>query len=218
MTRNLIIALVGAFVIGLGAMFLTGNGSSSPITPVNAQSTDLSEVDTSGVMDPTLGDENAPITMIEYASFTCPHCASFHANTFKQLKADYIDTGKVKFVSREVYFDRYGLWAGMVARCGGGDRYFGIIDLIYANQREWAQGEPAQIANNLRKFGLQAGIDNETLDACMTDADKATALNAYYQKNAEADGIRSTPSFVINGELHANMSYDELKAILDAEL
>lgn len=217
MNRNVIFALVGALAIGLGAMFLTGNGS-SPVTPVNAQSTDLADVDTSGVKDMVMGDENAPITMIEYASFTCPHCKTFHENVFKDLKKDYIDTGKVKFVFREVYFDRYGLWAGMVARCGGGERYFGIVDLVFEQQREWSQGEPAQIAGNLRKFGLQAGLDGETLDACMTDGEKATALNAFYQKNAEADGIRSTPSFVINGTLHSNMSYDEMKVILDAAL
>lgn len=217
MNRNLILALVGALAIGLGAMFLTGN-STSPVTPVNAQSTDLSDVDTSAVKDMFLGDENAPITVIEYASFTCPHCATFHENVFKDLKKDYIDTGKVKFVFREVYFDRYGLWAGMVARCGGGERYFGIVDLVFEKQREWSQGEPAQIAGNLRKFGLQAGLDGETLDACMTDGENATALNAFYQKNAEADGISSTPSFMIDGKLHSNMSYDEMRVILDAAL
>ena len=71
--------------------------------------------------DIVLGDDNAPVTVIEYASFTCPHCASFHINTWPRFKAEYIDTGKVRFILREVYFDRYGLWASMVARCGGAD-------------------------------------------------------------------------------------------------
>ena len=217
MNRNILIAIVGILAIGLGAFVLTGN-SPEPVTPLNAQTADASDIDTSSVKEMAIGDADAPITLIEYASFTCPHCATFHKNVFKQLKKDYVDTGKVKFVFREVYFDRYGLWAGMVARCGGGMRYFGITDLIFEHQREWAQGEPAQIAGNLRKFGKQAGLDDETLDACMTDGDKAAAMTAVYQKNAEADGIRSTPSLVINGKLHENMSYDDLKKILDAEL
>lgn len=217
MNRNILIAIVGVLAIGLGAFVLTGS-SSDPVSPVNAQTVEASDIDTSGVVEMFVGDADAPITLIEYASFTCPHCASFHANAYKNLKKDYVDTGKVKFVFREVYFDRYGLWAGMVARCGGGQRYFGIVDLIFEHQREWTQGEPAQIANNLRKFGKQAGLDDATLDACMTDGEKAAALTAVYQTNATADGIRSTPSLVINGTLHQNMSYDELKKVLDAEL
>ncbi|WP_298259657.1 DsbA family protein [uncultured Litoreibacter sp.] len=217
MNRNILIAIVGVLAIGLGAFVLTGS-SSDPVSPVNAQTVEASDIDTSGVVEMFVGDADAPITLIEYASFTCPHCASFHANAYKNLKKDYVDTGKVKFVFREVYFDRYGLWAGMVARCGGGERYFGIVDLIFEHQREWTQGEPAQIAINLRKFGKQAGLDDATLDACLTDGEKAAALTAVYQTNATADGIRSTPSLVINGTLHQNMSYDELKKVLDAEL
>jgi protein-disulfide isomerase len=217
MNRNILIAIVGVLAIGLGVFVLTGSAP-EPVTQLNAQTASASEVDTSTVKDMAIGDANAPITLIEYASFTCPHCATFHKNVFKQLKKDYVDTGKVKFVFREVYFDRYGLWAGMVARCGGGMRYFGITDLIFENQREWAQGEPGEIAGNLRKFGKQAGLDDATLDACMTDGDKAAALTAFYQENAKADGIRATPSLVINGKLHENMSYDDLKKVLDAEL
>ena len=95
------------------------------------------DVDTSTIQEMTLGDPDAPVTMIEYASFTCPHCADFHANQFKKLKKDYIATGKVHFIYRDVYFDRFGLWASMVARCGGEDRFFGITDMIYAQQKEW---------------------------------------------------------------------------------
>lgn len=217
MNRNILIAIVGVIVVGLGAFVLTGK-SADPVSPAEAQTTEVSDVDTSGVKEMFLGEEDAPITLIEYASFTCPHCATFHTNVFKHLKKDYVDTGKVKFVFREVYFDRYGLWAGMVARCGDGSRYFGIVDLIFDHQREWAQGEPAQIANNLRKFGKQAGLDDATLDTCLTDGEKAAALTAVYQENAKADAIRSTPSLVINGTLHNNMSYTDLKKILDAEL
>ena len=81
------------------------------------------------------GKKNAPVTIIEYASFTCPHCATFHRDIFPKLEKEYIQTGKVRFVYREVYFDAPGLWAALVARCGGEDRYFGIIKLLYEKQK-----------------------------------------------------------------------------------
>ena len=161
-------------------------------------------------------------TIIEYASFTCPHCASFHANTFKQLKADYIDTGKINFIYRDVYFDRYGLWAAIVARCGEGaeNRFFGIADMIYGKQREWASSSnsPQQIVDQLRTIGKTAGLTDAQLDTCFSDGDNAQALYAFYLKNAEADGINSTPSFVIDGRKYSNMSYDEMKDVIDAAL
>ncbi len=217
MNTKILAAVAAVIALAIGGWFVFGQSSGPGATAI-AQTSASGDVDTSGVVDFALGSDDAPITMIEYASFTCPHCASFHANTFKQLKADYIDTGKVKFVIREVYFDRYGLWAGMVARCDNGSRYHGLVDLIYEQQREWTQGEPAAIAANLKRLGKLAGMDDETLDACLRDAEKAEALNAYYIENAERDGIRATPSFVINGETHGNMSYEDLKRILDAEL
>jgi protein-disulfide isomerase len=170
------------------------------------------------VREMTLGEDDAPVEIIEYASFTCPHCASFHENAFGKLKKNYIDTGKVKFVLREVYFDRYGLWAGMVARCSGPDRYFGIVDILYERQKEWAKGDPAEIADNLRRIGRSSGMSEEQLEACLTDGEKAQAMVAVYQENAERDGINSTPSFMIDGELKSNMSYDELKTLLDEKL
>ena len=165
-----------------------------------------------------LGNPDADVTVIEYASFTCPHCRDFHDTVFEELKENYIDTGKINFVYREVYFDRYGLWAAMVARCGGEDRYFGIADLIYEQQQEWVQGEPADIVANLRRIGKTAGLTDEQLDACLSNGEKAQALVETYQANAAADEITSTPSFVIDGTKYSNMSYDEFAAILDEKL
>ncbi len=165
------------------------------------------------------GNPDATVTLTEYASFTCPHCATFHKEVYPQLKTDYIDTGKIKFVYREVYFDRFGLWASMVARCGDGDKFFGIADLIYKTQSEWTRaGEPAAIAGELRKIGRLAGMDNDTLDACLQDGDNAKTLVAWFEQNAAEDAITSTPSFLINGKKHSNMSYDEMKDLLDAAL
>jgi protein-disulfide isomerase len=177
------------------------------------------EVDTSTIADMALGQADAPVTVIEYASFTCPHCATFHDEVFPDLKRNYIDTGKIRFVHREVYFDRYGLWAGMVARCGGEMRYFGVADQIYERQREWTKGgDPAEVAANLRRIGLSAGLTDTQLDACLSDGEKAQTLVAWYQQNAERDGIEGTPSFIIDGEKHSNMSYEDFSALLDEKL
>ncbi len=172
-----------------------------------------------GIYEMTLGSEDAKVTVMEYASFTCPHCASFHESTFKELKANYIDTGKVRFVYRDVYFDRPGLWAAMVARCDGPDRFFGIADMLFNQQRDWVSGsDPVAIADKLRKIGKVAGMSEEKLEACLTDADKAEALYTWFEANTEADGVTSTPSLVINGETHGNMSYADLSELLEKEL
>lgn len=221
MTR-ILAGLAAVAVLALGGWWIfasqTGGTSAvpdlSPITSAEAQ-----EVDTSGIVEMTLGDPNAPVSVVEYASFTCPHCANFHAATFKQLKADYIDTGKVHFIYREVYFDRFGLWAAMVARCAGPEKYFGIAEILYDQQKQWTgSGEPGQIADALRKIGLSAGMEADKLDACLQDGAMAQAMVAVYQQNAEKDDVRSTPSFVIDGEKYSNMSYADFRAILDAKL
>lgn len=170
------------------------------------------------VEEMSLGNPDAAVTMIEYASLTCPHCAAFHANVYPQLKADYIDTGKIKFVMREVYFDRNGLWAAMVARCGGADKYFPFTELLYEKQREWISQDAVTTVNNLKALGRVAGMSDAQMDACLQDGPMAQAMVNTYQENAGADGIRATPSFVIQGKLVANSSYDELRAILDGHL
>lgn len=177
------------------------------------------EADTSQVLEMALGNEDAPVTVIEYSSFTCPHCKNFHEQVFGDLKTNYIDTGKVRFVYREVYFDRYGLWAGMVARCGGEERYFGIADLIFKQQSEWTDGSsPAEIADNLRRIGRQAGLSNDTIDACLQDGDKAQAMVALYQENAGKDDVQGTPAFIINGEKYSNMNFADFSEVLDEKL
>ena len=172
---------------------------------------------TTSIEEITLGDASAPVKVVEYASYTCPHCAAFHKDTFKKFRADYIDTGKVFFTYREVFFDRYGLWAAMVARCAGADRYFGVANMLYEQQGDWArQPDPASVAASLKRIGAQAGLSPEAVDTCLQDADMAQSLVAWYEANAAEDGVRSTPSFVINGEIHAgNMSLQQLGALVD---
>ncbi|WP_371170095.1 DsbA family protein [Aliiroseovarius sp. 2305UL8-7] len=219
MTRLLPILLAAVLLIGGGAYYMSQNSGSVPgVSIAEAQSADA-EVEVELAPDMVLGDADAPVTVIEYASFTCPHCANFHETVFKELKKNYIDTGKIKFVLREVYFDRFGLWAGMIARCGGETRYFGLADKIYTDQKEWiGDGDPGQILNNLRKIGRTAGMTDEQLDACLQDEAMAQSMVAAYQQNATADEINATPSFVIDGTTYSNMSYDEFAKLIDEKL
>lgn len=125
----------------------------------------------------------------------------------------------MRFIYREVYFDRFGLWASMIARCGGEMRFFGLVELIYEKQREWtASGDPAIIIEDLRKLAKTAGLTDEMLDECMNDADFAQSLVAWFQANAERDDISSTPSFLIDGQKYANMAYSEFQTIIDGKI
>lgn len=171
------------------------------------------------IPDMVMGAEDAPIQIVEYASYTCPHCAHFHDDQFQKLQADYIETGKVRFIHREAVFDRPGLWATMIARCGGEMRYWGISGLIYEKQADWiGDRQLAGIADRLRKLGLTAGLTAEQVDACMQDAERAQAYVDWYEANRAADDIEATPTLIINGEKHNNMSYEDLSALLDGLL
>ncbi len=197
--------LLGAFLVVAGS-----NG-------VMAQQEGAAEVELAP--DMTMGEPDAPIVVIEYASYTCPHCANFDTDVLPRLKADYIDTGKVLFIHREIYFDRYGLWAALLARCGDGTRYFGMNDMIYSTQRDWlGSGEPQEVVNNLRKMGRLAGMEDEQITACLEDRETAEKLVATFQYYSELDDITATPTFIINDVKYPNMSYADFREILDGLL
>ena len=206
-----------AVLAGIAAWALAPLGASAPPMAAAAQDAEA-PAEAAEIQPMVLGAEDAPVTMIEYASFTCSYCATFHDEVWPTLKEEYVDTGRVRLEYREVFFDRPGLWAAMVARCDGGMRFFGIADMIYENQDEWTRGEPAEIADGLRRIGLAAGLTGEELDSCLTDGAKAQALVERFEEQSEADGITSTPSFVIDGELRSNMSLQDFRETLDAEL
>ena len=201
------------------AMIALAAAATAAMTPALAQDAGTAPATGEGPGDFSLGSPDAPIKMIEYASYTCPHCADFHAAVFKNLKADYIDSGKVHFTLREVYYDRYGLWAAMVARCGGEMRYFGIHDMLFDKQNEWAASEdPMEVVNNLKAIGLAAGLDQASLDACLNDLANAEALIKQFETNMAADEVKGTPTIFINGERHSNMPWADLKTLLDEKL
>ncbi|MFO1202847.1 MAG: DsbA family protein [Tabrizicola sp.] len=198
------------------AMIALAAAATAAMTPALAQETTTAAT---GPGDFSLGSPDAKIKMVEYASFTCPHCAHFHETVFGQLKKDYIDTGKVHFTLREVYFDRYGLWGALIARCGGEMKYFGIHDMLFAKQKDWAgSDDPNQVVENLKTIGRSAGLEDAAMDACLNDTANAEALIKQFKTNFEADGVEGTPTLFINGTKYSNMAYEDLKAILDAEL
>ncbi len=214
MAKLLSAAAAIAMSLGLGQGFAVAQ-TATETAPETATATPAAiEIQNFGI-----GAADAKVVIDEFASFTCPHCADFHEEVYPQLKADYIDTGKVRLVYNEVYFDRYGLWAAMMARCGGEMRYIGISDTLYSTQRDWAASEkPAEVVENLKKIGRAAGMDDKTLDACMQDTTMAQALIDHYETGFKAAGIEGTPTLLINGEKHSNMSYADLKVLIDAEL
>jgi len=216
MNKTLLPALAVVAAIGAGGWWFSTQ-SNTATSPIAASA--VMEEHQIHELDMPLGNQEASVVMVEYSSLTCPHCATFNQGPFQQIKENFIDTGEILYLKREVYFDRYGLWAAMVARCGGEARYHGMLDLIYENQSTWAaSNDPMQVANNLRRLGRQAGMDDDQLNACLEDADKALELTEFYQANAETYGIRSTPSFIINGEAYSNMSYSEFEGILNDKL
>lgn len=166
-----------------------------------------------------LGAEDAPVEMIEYASFTCSHCAAFHNDVFPKLKAEYIDTGKVRFAQRDVYFDDVGLWAGILARCGGEGKFYPVSGMLFEKQGEWMSAKTGdELASNLRKIGASAGFSDEQMDACWQDEAKVQSLVATFQQNAVADRIEGTPTFLIGGETVRNAPWEQLKAKIDEKL
>lgn len=167
--------------------------------------------------DMVLGSPDAPVTIIEYSSLTCGHCANFHTRTMPAIKERYIDTGKVRVIFREVYFDQYGLWASMVARCGGKDSFFSKIDALYARQSEWIRSD--NIAEALQRIGRLEGLSQERLQACMTDEPFLLRLVEDFQAHMERDNVRATPTFIINGEtVTGDRSVADFSALIDKHL
>ncbi|MBZ0260533.1 MAG: DsbA family protein [Hyphomicrobiales bacterium] len=143
----------------------------------------------------TLGPDTAKVTVIEYASATCPHCAAFHNETFEALKKEYIDTGKIRFVFREFPHQDAALAAFMLARCAPKEKYFPLIDVFFATQPEWTQNP----LEGLNKIAQQAGFTKQSFDACMKNETVAKDILAVRSK-AEGFGVTGIPTFFVNGE------------------
>jgi len=166
---------------------------------------------------------DAKVTIIEYASMTCPHCAAFQKEVIPLLTKDYIDTGKVKLIFREYPLDGAARMASAVARCFQGDQYFSFIDLLFANQMNWikdfdgnGQLTKEDIQKGLADMGRQAGMPSDKVNACGDDPMNLALVDANWQEGMSRYGVDSTPTFIINGVKHSGeIPYDQLKAILD---
>jgi len=164
--------------------------------------------------DMALGAADAPVTVIEYASMTCPHCARFHAETFPDLKSRYIDTGKVRFIYREFPLDEPALRASMLARCAGEKRFFGFIDVLFRQQDKW-RGARDPIGA-LAKLGRVGGIGKQQFETCMNDQALGDSILATRLDGSQKFEIKSTPSFIIDGKTHAGaLSIEQLARIID---
>lgn len=164
----------------------------------------------------TLGDPAAPVTMIEYASATCPHCARFHIDIWPDIRKDYVDTGKVFFVFREMPLDNLALGVFMLARCVAEDKYFPTIDLLFRKQEVWTRNNPKE---ELLKIVSMSGLDTAGADACVQKQDLAKAIVESGRKAREEFGVKGTPTFFINGtKLSAHDDLAAVRTALDAEL
>jgi protein-disulfide isomerase len=148
--------------------------------------------------DLALGSNDAPVTIVEYASMTCSHCAAFYGSTFPELKKKYIDTGKVKFILREFPLDPLGAAGFMIARCAGDDKRNAIVDLLFAQQKNWAFTEkPVDALADLLK---QTGMSRKSFDACLKDQSLYDKIAKVHDRAAEKFGVAATPTFFINGK------------------
>ena len=182
--------------------------------PALAQNVSVQDLSVQGPLgDVALGPETAKVTIVEYASLTCSHCAAFHKETWPELKKRYLDTGKVRFTLREFPLDPLATAGFMLARCDGNAKSYPISDLLFEQQRNWAFTDKPLDA--LRALMRQAGFSQEKFDACLRDQKLYDAVNAVKNRGVEQFNVDSTPTFFINGQRHAgNMSIDELEKVI----
>src|SRR5258708_9441106 len=166
--------------------------------------------------DMVMGAPTAPVTLIEYASLTCPHCAHFDEETFPKLKSEYIDRGLVKYVYRDFPLDRVALQASKIARCAGPDRYFAFVDVLFRQQQNWAASrDPNQITENLRKLARLGGMSDDTFNKCLNDKSVEDAVLAQSLKGEQEFKVSSTPTLIINGKTYPGaLTFEELDKVL----
>ncbi len=164
--------------------------------------------------DNVMGADDAPVTIIEFSSMSCPHCATFHKDTLPGLKKNYIDTGKVKYILREFPLDPRAAAAFMLGRClPKRDSYFAFIDILYERQQEWAFSEDSVTA--LKNLAKQAGFTDESFQACLDDKKLYAQILAVKNASSEEFKIRSTPTFFINGtRLEGAQSLEEFEKLI----
>lgn len=213
--RNILIVAGGAVAVAVivaGVYLGTRPPAPGPAPVAVAATTDKASLLAILPGDHVLGDPKAPVTIIEYASLTCSHCAHFHTQILPDLKKKWIDTGKVNLVYRDFPLDQIAAKAGQIAECAGKDKYFGVLDIIFRGQPQWATGaDPiAELAKPLRI----AGLGEAEIKACLAnDAMLNAVLNDY--RSGETLGVNATPTLFIGGQLYrGSRSVEDIDAAL----
>lgn len=160
--------------------------------------------------DMALGPATAPVTITEYASMTCPHCAAFNETVFPKIKSEFIDTGKIRYVFREFPLDIKAAAGSMLARCIAKDdagKYFAVVDLLFKQQNEWVGPKTTE---TLKRIGKQAGLTEQNVEDCLKDQALLDKIAADQKYAGDVLKVNSTPTFFINGEmLKGETSFDE---------
>lgn len=187
--------------------------------PAEAEKKDERKLDWAEMVKPgaihenVMGKSDAPVTIVEYASLTCPHCATFHTTTLPKLKADYVDTGKVRFIFRDFPFDGLALAATMLSRCTDPAQFFEVTSELMKTQESWAFGKDPE--KELRAFFKPYGFTQESFDACLQKKDIYDGVLAGRKKAYEDFGVDATPTLFINGAKHTGaLTVAQVDAIL----
>jgi protein-disulfide isomerase len=215
LNRRHMFAATTAFVLAGG----TGPVSLWLTRPARADTSevDLAELAKAGPDgDVALGSDKAPVTIIEYASMTCPHCAHFSTTTFPELQKRYIDTGKVRFIFREFPLDPLAAAGFMLARCAGNDKFLPIIETLFAKQPEWMVQQPIE---PLRTIAKQFGFTEQSFDQCLANQKVLDSIQDVRDRAATKLGVNSTPTFFVNGKkLVGDQSIDALAKAIEPYL
>jgi protein-disulfide isomerase len=170
------------------------------VLPASAQASNEDLMTPSPLGEKTQGDPKAPVSLIEYAAVTCPHCADFFMHQFPELKSKYIDTGKVHFIFREFPLNALDMAGFMLARCAGDDQFFPIVETLFEKQREWVVQKPLEPLMTIAK---QAGFTQESFNACLTNQKVEDGVKWVRERAAEKFAVSGTPTFFINGKKYA---------------
>lgn len=172
---------------------------------------------TIGEFDKVLGDSDAPVTIIEYASFTCGHCANFHNDSLSTIKENYIDEGHVRLVFRDFPLDGLALRAGLIARAAPENRYFSVVDVMFQQQSRWVQASDPVAA--LSNIAMMAGAKEDDIEANLADESLADALISLRTEGESLYQVSATPTFVIEGEvISGNMPLSDMESTIDGHL
>lgn len=183
-------------------------------TTTTASPADLADAGPNG--DLWLGSDKAPVTIIEYASMTCPHCAHFSETTFPELKKRYIDTGKVRYTLRTFPLDQLAAAGFMIALCGGKDKYMPIVETLFAKQDQWIVKDPVP---PLEEIAKQFGFTDDQFKACLANQKMLDDIQAVRDHAVQKLGVNSTPTFFVNGKkLIGDLSIDQMAKEIDPYL